>query len=152
MTTTIQVPGTSLPASVIGRLADLAVEVGYAPGAVILRDAELVPFLGRIEAGRVGLRINVPGRGDQTVVTLEPAELLGWSALVPPYRATAEAVAFAPTRLVTWEANALRARLAAEPDLAAELLPAVLAGLSERLTTSWNQLLDLFSPQVGEPW
>ncbi len=134
------------------RLAAIAGQAAFTTGEVVLHDGAPTPFLGLVESGRVGLRLSVPERGNQTVVTIEPGELLGWSAVVPPYRATAEAVALEPTRVETFDAAALRALLQSDRDLAAELLPLLLVCVSDRLTTSWQQLLDLFAGSPPDPW
>jgi CRP/FNR family transcriptional regulator, cyclic AMP receptor protein len=142
----------SLSPRVRERLAAIGRHATFATGEVVLRDGVPTPFLGLVEAGRIGLRLSVPERGNQTVVTIEPGELVGWSAVVPPYRATAEAVALEPTGVEIFEADALRQLLAADPEVAAELLPILLACVSDRLTTSWQQLLDLFAGRATEPW
>ncbi|HET7182217.1 MAG TPA: cyclic nucleotide-binding domain-containing protein [Candidatus Limnocylindrales bacterium] len=134
------------------RLRGLARMRSYEPGAEILRGHAATPFLAVIERGRVALRLRVPERGRVTIVTLEAGELVGWSAVVPPYRATVDAVALVPTRLVAYDAAALRELLAADCDLAAGLLPLVLESVSERLSASWDQLLDLFGTKPWEPW
>jgi len=141
-----------MPAIAIERLLELAPAFEYAAGDTILREGAPVPFLGVVEAGRVALRLHVPGRGSSTITTIEPGDLIGWSAVVPPYRATSEAVALEPTRIRAWEGLALRDRVGADRERDAELLPAVLACVSDRLTTSWQQLLDLFGTNPVEPW
>jgi CRP-like cAMP-binding protein len=134
------------------RLAELTRPMAYDAGAVVLREGLDTPFLGAILEGRVALRLRVPERGDRlTIVTVEPGELLGWSAVVPPYRATVDAVATERTRLLAVDAPALRERLASDHDLAAELLPLVLESVSDRLSASWQQLLDMFGSREG-PW
>lgn len=135
-----------------GRLNGLGTMLTYEPGGEILRAGAAAPFLAVVERGRVALRLRVPERGRVTIVTVEPGELLGWSAVVPPYRATVDAVATEPTRLVAYDAAALREQLASDCELAAALLPLVLESVSERLSASWDQLLDLFGPQPWEPW
>ena len=141
-----------LSAATRAKLAELASHAAYGAGYVVLRDAAPTPFLGVVESGRIGLRLAVPERGNRTVVTIEAGELVGWSAVVSPYRATAEAVALEPTRVETYDAARLRALLATDRDLAAELLPVLLDCISDRLTTSWDQLLDLFSAVPDDPW
>lgn len=149
---TMMAPAGSLPADALARLDDLATPAGFVAGDVILREATAVPFLAVVERGRVALRLFVPGRGNVTIVTVEPGELLGWSAIVPPYRATAQAVAVEPVTLTTYDAAALRARLETDPDLAIAVLPPLLAAVSDRLTTSWQQLLDVFAGPAVDPW
>ena len=85
-------------------------------------------------------------------MTVEQGELVGWSALVAPYRATVDAVATEDTRLLAIDAPALRALMALDRELTAELLPLVLDSVSGRLTASWQQLLDMFGPEGQESW
>jgi len=135
------------------RLIAIATAVDYAAGAPVLSEGADTPFLGVVEAGRVALRLRVPELGDRlTIVTVEPGELLGWSAVVPPYRATVDAIATTPARLMAIDATKLRAELGRQPELAAELLPLVLESVSHRLSASWSQLLDLFGTRTPEPW
>lgn len=142
-----------LSPAVRARLAPLGTSIEFATGAVVLREGTDTPFLGFIEAGRVALRLRVPERGEAlTIVTVEPGEILGWSAVVDPFRAAVDAIATEPTRLLALDAAALRAALTSDPELAAELLPLVLQSLSSRLTASWSQLLDLFAAGGTEPW
>jgi cAMP-binding proteins - catabolite gene activator and regulatory subunit of cAMP-dependent protein kinases len=135
------------------RLSEIAHEVEFGRGATVLREGADTPFLGAIQAGRVALRLRVPELGDRlTIVTCEPGELIGWSAVVAPYRVTVDAIATEPTRIVAFDAPALRERLAADCELASELLPLVLESVSARLSGSWQQLLDMFGPKAPEPW
>lgn len=142
-----------LPPAPRRRLAPLGHMASYAAGDGVLHEGRDTPFLGSVEAGRVALRLRVPELGDRvTIVTVEPGELLGWSAVVAPYRATVDAVATEPARVLTFEARALRELLATDAELASALLPLVLESVSRRLTTSWDQLLDLFAARAPEPW
>jgi CRP/FNR family cyclic AMP-dependent transcriptional regulator len=142
-----------LSPEVVGRLNRFAHDHDYPAGAVILREGDDTPFLGVVTSGRIALRLRVPELGGRlTIVTCEAGELVGWSAVVAPFRATVDAVATEPTRIVAFDAPALRARLAEDAELAAELLPLVLESVSGRLNASWQQLLDMFGPGSQEPW
>lgn len=135
------------------RLGKLEQDMDYAAGAVILREGTDTPFLGQVQTGRVALRLRVPELGNRlTIVTCEPGELLGWSAVVAPYRATVDAIATEPTRIVAFSAERLRERLVDDCELAAELLPLVLESVSARLSASWQQLLDTLGSRAQEPW
>lgn len=138
---------------VLARLSEIARTAEYGPGATVLREGTDTPFLGAIQAGRVALRLRVPELGDRlTIVTCEPGELIGWSAVVAPYRVTVDAIATEPTRIIAFDAAALRERLVADWELASELLPLVLESISVRLSGSWQQLLDMFGPRMPESW
>jgi CRP/FNR family cyclic AMP-dependent transcriptional regulator len=134
------------------RFLALLHNAAFPAGDQILREGSPTPFLGLVTRGRVALRLEVPGRGPTTILTIEPGELLGWSALVPPYRSTATAVALTATEIALVEAEAFQVALAADPLLAAAILPSVLEAVGARLGESWSQLLDLFGARTGEPW
>ena len=136
----------------LARITGIAEAAAFAPGETILREGSPTPFLGVVLAGRVALRLQVPERGAQTLFTVEPGELLGWSAVVAPHRSTADAVALERTDLITFEASALRSLLEADRGLAADVLQLVVESLSDRLTLSWHQRLDLFGGEALATW
>ena len=135
------------------RVLPLAQRLEFGAGERVFAEGAPTPFLGAVDSGRIALRYRVPELGRRmTIVTIEPGELIGWSAVVAPFRATVDAVATEPSRLLAFPADTLRERLATDGDLAAELLPIVLETVSRRLTTSWQQLLDLFAARGTGPW
>jgi CRP/FNR family cyclic AMP-dependent transcriptional regulator len=153
MTTRTETVLDRLSAPVSGRLAPLARPVDFEAGSIVLREGVDTPFLGAILSGRVALRLRVPELGDRiTIVTIEPGELIGWSAVVPPYRATVDAVATEATRVLAVDAAALRDLLKIDPGLASELLPLILESVSDRLGASWQQLLDMYATREVQPW
>lgn len=134
-------------------LGELGSMRAFERNQLILTEGGETPGLGAVEAGRVALRLRTPELGvGVTIATVEPGELLGWSALVPPYRATCDAVATEHVDILTFDADAVRALLADDANLAAELLPLVLETIAHRLTASWEQLLDTFEPRGRGPW
>ena len=142
-----------LPAHVRDRLSRIGRHAHFSPGAEILSEGVDTPFVGAVEAGRVALRLRVPERGGRlTFLTIEAGELLGWSALVAPYRATADAVAIDETEILALDATGLRDLLADDCEVAAALLPLVLETVSQRLGASWHQLIDMFGAGAIEPW
>src|SRR3989304_1146259 len=56
------------------------------------------PGFGLARSGRVALRLHVPGRGQVTILTVEPGDIYGWSAIVPPYRSTSTGAGGGPRR------------------------------------------------------
>jgi CRP-like cAMP-binding protein len=143
----------TMPDGPRSRLLAIAHAEAYPAGAEILAEGRDTPFLGFVEDGRVALRLRVPERGERlTFVTIEPGELLGWSALVPPYRATVEAISTEDTRILAIDAGELRALFVRDDEVAAAMLPVVLNAVSARLTGSWHQLLDTFCARTYGPW
>ena len=144
--------GAGLPDAERASLADLADLTTYPAGAVVIREGAAVDSLGVVVDGRLALRLNVPGRDVVTILTVEAGDFIGWSALVPPHRATSTIVALEPTSVVTFEGSALRAALDSDPALAAAVLWRVLDAVARRLTATRTQMLDLFARVEKEPW
>jgi CRP-like cAMP-binding protein len=121
-------------------------------GEVLLREGSETTQLGVVRSGRVALRLQVPGRGTPTVLTVEAGDVFGWSAVVPPYRATSTAIAIEPSELLVFEARALRDALDEDEDLAAALYPRLLRAVARRLEATRLQLLDVFARAEEAAW
>lgn len=123
-----------------------------AAGAVLLSEGAETSELGIVRYGRAALRLAVPGRGVTTVMTVEPGDAFGWSAVVPPFRATSTVVAVDPLEFVVFPAGELRAAIDRDEDLAAAVYRALLAVVARRLTATRLQLLDLFAVDPAMAW
>lgn len=141
-----------LPPGPRERLAARMTRLDLDPGVTFMREGEVTRSLTVIVRGRVALRMRVPERGAVTILTLEPGDLVGWSAIVPPYRATTSATTLEPTELAVFDAATLRDMLASDVELAAALLPRVLSAVAARVAATRDQLLDLFRGAAVEPW
>lgn len=134
------------------RLASFARVVSAERDEVLLRETEPTPYLAIVTTGRVALRMRVPGRGPVTIATVEPGDIVGWSAVVAPYRATSTAVAVEPTEAIAFAGPQLRQALETDPDLAAALYPRILRSVARRLEGTRLQLLDLFAKPEDAAW
>ena len=142
----------SLSTATRGKLARMGRLATLVTGEVLMREGDPSDHLAIVLEGRIGLRVRVPERGPITILTVEPGDVVGWSAVVPPYRATSTAVALAPTELALFDGPPLREALASDAELAAGLYPVILSAVSRRLEGTRLQLLDLFSQRWVEPW
>jgi CRP/FNR family transcriptional regulator, cyclic AMP receptor protein len=134
------------------RLAAFARLVTAEPDDILLREGEPTPYLAIVTAGRVALRMRLPGRGPVTIATVEPGDIVGWSAVVAPYRATSTAVAVEPTVAIALDGPPLRQALETDEDLAAALYPRILRSVARRLEGTRLQLLDLFGKPEEAGW
>lgn len=141
-----------LPVETRSRLAQLGELVPMSAGEVLMREGEPNDQLSIVLEGRVGLRMRIPERGQVTILTVEPGDVVGWSAVVPPYRATSTAIVLVDGELALFSGPALRAALEREPELAAEFYPLLLSTVARRLEGTRLQLLDLFTQRWTEPW
>ncbi|HEX9635623.1 MAG TPA: cyclic nucleotide-binding domain-containing protein [Candidatus Limnocylindria bacterium] len=145
--------GSGLSPHARSQLANFAALRPYPAGEVILREGDPTDPFGIVAEGRVALRLLVPERGAVTIMTIEPGDVVGWSALVPPYRSTSTAVALEPTTLVAFDVGELRRALREDAELAATVYPRLLEAVARRLGGTRHQLLDLYAQQAEPvPW
>lgn len=135
------------------RLAEIGEVARVEPGAVLLREGTETERFGVLLSGLLSLRVAVAGRGRATLMTVEPGEVFGWSAVVPPYRATSTVVALEASSVIVFDAPRLRDLLRDDDALSLTLYPRLLVCVSRRLTATRNQLLDLYArDREYEPW
>lgn len=145
--------GGGIPANARERLAALAELRQVEPGAILLREGTDSERFGILLRGLLALRVAIAGRGTATLMTVEPGDVFGWSALVPPYRATSTVVALEASEMVVFEASALRDLLQEDEALALALYPRLLHSVSRRLVATRTQMLDLYArDREYEPW
>ena len=137
--------GAGLPAETQARLAAMGRFRRLPVGTELLREGEIAEEFGVLLSGRIALRMLVPERGMVTILTVEPGDVVGWSAIVPPHRSTSTVVAIEAIEALMFDGAELRAALRADHALAATLYPRVLQAVSRRLSATRLQLLDLFA-------
>jgi CRP-like cAMP-binding protein len=137
--------GAGLAPETVARLAGIAQIRDVPTGTELTREGMITEAFSIVLAGRVALRTLVPERGMVTVLTVEPGDVIGWSAVVPPHRGTANAVAIEPVRIMELPGERLRALLRSDHALAASVYPRLLQAVSRRLAATRLQLLDLFA-------
>jgi CRP-like cAMP-binding protein len=144
--------GASLDEATADRLAGFARRSMAAAGEILFVEGSRSDEFGVLVSGRLALRMLVPERGLVTILTVEPGDLYGWSAIVPPNRATSTVVAVEASEMIAFDGMALRLALADDPILAAAFYPRVLQTVSRRLSATRLQLLDLFAHRETDPW
>jgi CRP-like cAMP-binding protein len=140
--------GAGLSLHARARLAECARLITYPAAAILLREGDETGLFAILTRGRVALRMRVPERGPVTILTVEPGDVVGWSALVPPHRSTSTAVTSEPSTLLVFEPKRLREVLESDLALAATLYPRLLEAIGRRLSATRNQLLDLYAQQA----
>jgi len=142
----------TLPPGPRERLLALVTRRELDAGATFMHEGDVTKSMSIIVRGRIALRLRVPERGAVTILTLDPGDIVGWSAIVSPYRATTSATTLEPTELATIPADELRAILASDAEVAAAFLPPVMETIAARVAATRDQLLDLFRGAEVDPW
>ncbi len=125
-------------------VAGCAANEVFRAGAYIYREGEPADKFYLIRHGRVALEVHVPGKTPIIVETLKGDDLMGWSWLVPPYRANFDARAQELTRLVSLDAACLRGKMEKDSALGYELHKRFAPIVAARLAAARRQLIDLY--------
>ena len=144
--------GSGLSASTRARIAEISREYDAPAGERLLREGEEISELGVLVSGRVALNQHVAGRGTVTLMTVEPGDIFGQSALVAPYRATSTVISLEAIHVIAIDAAALRERVRFDSELSAGIYPKIAEALARRLDATRSQLLDLYGSDQSEPW
>jgi CRP/FNR family cyclic AMP-dependent transcriptional regulator len=142
--------GSFEPAT-LARLGALGRVIDVPAGSVPIREGTVCDWLGVVVTGRFGLRLRLPGGLDRTILSVEPGDVVGWSAALSPSVATSTAIAVLPTTAVVFDGVSLRSTLATDCELAAAVYERLLSAVARRLVATRLQLLDLYRPGA-EPW
>lgn len=144
--------GSGQSATAQERLAELGREYEAPARARLLREGDETKELSVLIEGRVALTEHVAGRGSVTLMTVEPGDVFGWSALIDPFKATSTVVSLEPVRVIAFDGAELRDEVRTNCELAAGVQRKLLEALARRLLATRHQLLDLYGSEQTEPW
>lgn len=125
-------------------VAGCAANEVFHAGTYIYREGDPADKFYLIRQGQVALEVHVPGKTPIIVETLRGDDLMGWSWLVPPYRANFDARAQELTRLVSLDAACLRGKMDKDSALGYELHKRFAPIVAARLAAARRQLIDLY--------
>jgi CRP/FNR family cyclic AMP-dependent transcriptional regulator len=145
--------GGGLPPRARERLASIAEVRAFGPGEMLLKEGTECHQFAVVLSGLLGIQVLVPGQGSVTMLTIEPGDVYGWSAVVAPHRSTSTVVGVEAGEVLAFDAEALRDLLNGDDVLAATLYPRLLQAMARRLTATRIQLLDLYAREREVlPW
>jgi CRP-like cAMP-binding protein len=121
-------------------VAMISREASVPAGTTIFNERDPADALRIIIDGKVDIRYTLRVGELRTVDTLGAGDILGWSALVEPYRMTGTATASTDTHLVVVEAKPLRALFEQDPLLGYRMMSDAVKLLADRLDGARVQL------------
>jgi CRP-like cAMP-binding protein len=134
-----------LPANGRRALARIARIEVLAPGTVALREGRPTGRVGVVIDGRLSVRTRVPGHPDVTLLTLEPGDVFGWSAMLDG-TATSSVVALTESTVMVFDRDDLMSVIDGDAAVAAIVYRRLLQTVAERLVRTRLQLLDVYGP------
>jgi len=127
------------------KIAAIAEERTYDAGQMIFAENDMATKLFLVQEGRVAIQFALGDRRRATVQTVGKGHLVGWSALVEPYRFTASAVAVVPSRLIAVDGQGLQELFQADCRLGFIIMHRLAVIISERLRDTRLQLISLYA-------
>ncbi|HVM57851.1 MAG TPA: cyclic nucleotide-binding domain-containing protein [Gaiellaceae bacterium] len=125
-------------------VAGCASNTVFAAGERLFREGDPADTFFLIRHGLVALDAYVPNRGQLTVETVGPGEIVGWSWLLPPYRWHFTGRAVELVRAVQFDGACLRKKCDEDPLLGYDLLTRFAQVLVSRLQATRLQLMDIY--------
>ena len=125
-------------------IAGCASNTVFAAGDRLFREGDQADTFFLIRHGLVALDAYVPNRGQLTMETVGPGEILGWSWLLPPYRWHFTGRAVDLVRAIQFDGACLRGKCEDDPVLGYELLNRFAQVLVSRLQATRLQLMDVY--------
>jgi CRP-like cAMP-binding protein len=122
-------------------LAAAASDVTFPVGHRIFEEGGFAGKFWLIQSGHVALDVQVSGSGRVIVDTIGIGDLLGCSWLFPPYRLAFGAACLTAVRAFEFDAAAIRARCADDPEFGAEFRERLLRVLARRLQGTRTRLI-----------
>jgi len=138
-----------VPESSLKALAMIASETFVPAGTTIFNERDPADALRIITEGKVDIRYTLREGETRIVDTLATGDILGWSALVEPYRMTGTATACTDTRMIVVEARPLRDLCDQEPLLGYRLMSQAVKLLTDRLEGARIQLATAFTARAS---
>jgi CRP-like cAMP-binding protein len=129
-------------------LASVASVKDYAPGAFVFREGQKNSRLYLMVKGSVSLEFCTPGMGCKRLQTIGQGELLGWSPVLGLSDMTATARVLEPSTLVVLDAKQLVTLCEHNPRFGYEFMRRTALALSQRLSATRLQLLDVFHHEL----
>jgi len=130
-------------------IAGCAQVAPFAAGERLFREGDPADTFFLVRRGRVALTTHVPARGEITIETLEPGEVVGWSWLFAPYRWHFDARAVEDVGTIAFDGACLRGKCDADPALGYELMRRFAQVMIGRLQATRTRLLDLYGDGGG---
>jgi len=121
-------------------LAMIAEEKEVPEGTEMFREGDAADTLHVITQGEVEIRYLLGSGEERTVDTLVGGELLCWSAMIEPYKATAIGTTAKDTHLICLDAEKVRAACDKDPLLGYQLTRQIAKLLAQRLESARIQL------------
>ncbi|MCS7145909.1 MAG: Crp/Fnr family transcriptional regulator [Nitrososphaerota archaeon] len=128
----------------VKELASISTLVRFGAGQRVFDEGEVHKKLYLIVYGNVALYFHVPPRGEFRFETISGGEVLGWSAILEPYKKTAGAVATENTMAIAIDSEKLLRMMESDREFGYEVYRRILTVVADRLRAARMRLADIY--------
>ena len=136
-------------AATLRELTQGATLQSLAPGEVLFHEGDEEQHLYVISRGQVSLSVQVPNRGSVPVLTVEPGDMLGWSALLRAGRMEATATALDDVQVAVFPGDHLRDLCERNPEIGYAMMRQI--ALARRLLATRGHLAMVLAETPEDP-
>ena len=126
-------------------VAGCAANETYHAGDFIFREGGNAERFYIIRHGGVALEFHVPSQEPIIIQTRRDGDIMGWSWLAPPFRWGWDARVVQLTRVVSFDAKCLRAKMDENPALGYDMCQRFLPVIHDRLSAARLQMVDMYT-------
>jgi CRP/FNR family cyclic AMP-dependent transcriptional regulator len=127
----------------LNKLASLCTQKTYEAGAIIAREGEEANNLYLIAEGKVSIIVGIGKAYERQIQTASQFELVGWSAVVPPYSYKGSVRSEERITALVFNGQALRDLSQNDPVLGCVVYRWIISALSQRLHNAFLQLTNV---------
>jgi len=130
-------------------IANLANEETYEVGELLVKQGRTAEKLFLIEDGLVGIYLELGPITHRLLQSASEFEMVGWTSMLPPYRARASAKAIETTRTLTFSAKDLIMLCEQNPEIGTQIYRSLAALIALRLDNAFIQLMGVTSQDAN---
>lgn len=136
-----------LPPRYLKSLVGCAAAMQFEAEQFLFREGERANQFFLVYEGKIAIEIHAPGRGSLRIQTIGAGDVVGWSWLIRPYKWHFDAKAVERAKVIALDGEHLRRQFHRDPAFGYDLLNRFAQVMTERLSATRLQLLDLYGNQ-----
>lgn len=129
----------------LSKMAEMCVEETFEVGEYLCRQRRPQEKIYVIEEGLVGIYLELGPTYKRQLQSASSFEVVGWSAMVPPYRCLAAVMAIEKTKVLSFSGRELVDKCFADPQMGCKLGRGLAFVISLRLQSAYTQLMGVTS-------
>lgn len=133
-----------LPERYLDTIAGCGKNVHFDEGAYLAHEGDQANDFYLIRRGLARIEIHIPSQGAQSIQTLHPGDIAGWSWIFPPYKWQFDLKVIEPLSAVALDGQCLRNKCEVDTCLGYFLMKRFAKIMTERLKATRIQLLDVY--------